>query len=124
MHFRNWKTPFNGNLHGWKDDTPLYILYNETLIAGAYLCEKNEFNEGERWGQLHYAFIDPFFKGKGIYSVLFKYAIERAKTWGLQGLILNSDRYMLPDVYIRWGAIPWKKLRKKEHFTINKIYFF
>jgi len=112
LYFKNWEAPYLGKLFGWREDSPLYVLYNNNLIAGVYLCEKNEFNEGNRWGQLHYAFIDPSFKGRGIYSVLFKDAVDLAKSWKLNGLILNSDRYILPDVYIKWGAIPWKKIPK------------
>lgn len=113
MYFKNWKAPYNGALAGWRIDSPCYILKKEELVAGIYLCDKNEFNEGNgKWGQLHYVFVDPNYRGKGIHSILFREAIDIARKWDLQGLILNSDRYNLPEVYIRWGAVPWKKIEK------------
>lgn len=111
--FENWSGPYEGTLKGWRKDSPTYVLHNNRLVAGVYLCSENEFNEGESWGQVHYAFIHPSHKGKGVYSVLFREVVEKAKTWNLKGLILNSDRYLLPDVYLRWGATPWKKIKKK-----------
>ena len=41
-----------------------------------------------------------------------KAIVEKAKEWGLGGLVLNSDRHLLPEVYLRWGAEPWKRLPK------------
>lgn len=110
--FENWTGPYNGKLKGWQNDSPTYVLHKGRLVAGVYLCSENEFDEGERWGQLHYAFMDPTYKGKGIYSVLFQRAVDKARSWNLEGLILNSDRYLLPDVYVRWGAVPWKTISK------------
>jgi len=112
-YFENWSGPYKGTLKGWHRDSPMYVLHGDRLVAGVYLCSQNEFDEGERWGQLHYAFIHPAHKGKGIYSVLFREAVGKAKSWNLQGLILNSDRHLLPDVYLRWGAVHWKKFPKK-----------
>jgi GNAT superfamily N-acetyltransferase len=112
-YFQNWAGPYEGSLEGWREDSPTYVLYGDALVAGVYLCAENEFNEGEDWGQVHYAFIDPEHGGRGVYSVLFQAVVEKARTWGLRGLILNSDRHLLPEVYIRWGAIPWKTIGKK-----------
>jgi GNAT superfamily N-acetyltransferase len=112
QNFENWTSPYYGKMKGWQNDSAIYVLHNGRLVAGVYLCSENEFDHGERWGQLHYAFMDPAYKGKGIYSVLFQRAVEKAKSWNLEGLILNSDRYLLPDVYIRWGAVPWKTIPK------------
>jgi len=112
-YFENWSGPYEGTLKGWRKDSPIYVLHDNTLVAGVYLCSENEFDEGESWGQVHYAFIHPSHKGQGVYSVLFKEVVEKAKTWNLEGLILNSDRHLLPDVYLRWGATPWKRIEKK-----------
>ncbi|MFQ5906494.1 MAG: GNAT family N-acetyltransferase [bacterium] len=112
-YFENWNGPYEGTLRGWRRDSPIYVLHNGRLVAGVYLCSENEFDEGERWGQLHYAFMDPSYKGKGIYSVLFREAVRKARAWNLEGLILNSDRHLLPDVYLRWGAVAWKNIPKK-----------
>ena len=104
-NFSLWQRPFYRQVNGWRTDTPIYVLHNNgRLVGGVYLCDKNEFDDNPYWGQLHYAFIDPQYKGQGIYSVIFRNAIERARTWGLQGLYLNSDRNMLPEVYERWGG--------------------
>ncbi|MFX0206078.1 MAG: hypothetical protein ACFFDT_08820, partial [Candidatus Hodarchaeota archaeon] len=39
-------------------------------------------------------------------------AVNQAKSWNLEGVIISTDRYLLPEVYIRWGAIPWKEIIK------------
>lgn len=112
LYFRHWQAPYHGNLKGWRNDTPVYILYQGTLVSGMYLCDQNEFDEGINWGQLHYFFTEPAFKKKGLHSILVKQAMDRAKSWNLQGVIINTDRHLLPEVYIRWGAIPWKEIKK------------
>ena len=112
LYFHNWKVPYSGNLKGWRNDSPIYILCRGKLVSGLYLCDRNEFNEGTNWGQLHYFFTDPAFKKKGLHSILVREAINRAKSWKIQGLIINTDRYMLPEVYMRWGAIFWKEIKK------------
>jgi len=111
-YFRNWKAPYRGRLKGWRPDSPLLVLRDGRLIAGVYLVTANEFDADPRWGQVHYAFMDPSCKGQGIYSALFRAVVQRAREWGLTGLYLNSDRHMLPEVYLRWGAQPWKTLPK------------
>jgi GNAT superfamily N-acetyltransferase len=113
LYFRNWRAPYYRRLKGWKDDSPIFVLKGDRLVGGVYLCDKNEFDDDPKWGQLHYAFMDPEYKGLGIYSVIFRTAVKRAQSWGLEGLYLNSDRYVLPEVYERWGAVHWKKIRKK-----------
>lgn len=110
-YFVVWAKPFGAKLNGFRNDSPILVTYKDELIAGVYLCDKNELGRAH-WGQLHYAFIEPSHGGKGIYSVMFKEAIERASRWNLEGLVLNSDRFMLPEIYIRWGAIPFKTVRK------------
>lgn len=111
-NFEHWSGPYEGRLKGWRDDSPIYVLHRGRLVAGVYLCSENEFNEGEKWGQLHYAFMHRAYRGKGIYSVLFQKAVEKARGWNLEGLILNSDRHLLPEVYLRWGAQPWRTVPK------------
>lgn len=112
LYFRNWKIPYYNQLKGWRKESPLYIMYNGKLVSGLYVCSQNEFNE-EGWGQLHYFFTDPKYKGKKLHSILVKEAIKKSKLWGLQGLIINTDRNLLPEVYIKWGASEWKKNEKK-----------
>lgn len=111
--FEHWSGPYEGSLKGWREDSPIYVLHKGKLVAGVYLCDENEFDEGEKWGQLHYAFMHSGYRGKGVYSVLFQKAVEKAVEWNLEGLILNSDRHMLHEVYLRWGAIHWKTILKK-----------
>lgn len=111
-YFRNWVAPYYSNLKGWRDESPIYVLCQGKLVSGLYLCDQNEFDEGRSWGQLHYFFTDPAFKGRGLHSILFREAVDRAKSWNLQGVIINTDRYLLPEVYVKWGAIPWKAVKK------------
>ena len=113
-YFRNWKAPHRGRLRGWRSASPLLVLRAGRLVAGVYLCAANEFDADPRWGQLHYAFMDPACKGQGLYSVLFRAAVERATSWGLTGLYLNSDRHQLPQVYERWGAVHWRTIPKRK----------
>jgi GNAT superfamily N-acetyltransferase len=115
-NFEHWSGPYEGKLKGWRNDSPLYVLYGDKLVAGLYLCSENEFEEGERWGQIHYAYMEYVHRGKGIYSVLFASAVEKARRWNLEGLILNSDRHLLPEVYLKWGAQPWKRLTKVQSY--------
>lgn len=112
-YFRNWATPYYSKLKGWREDSPIYVLYQGKLVSGLYLCDQNEFEE-ENYGQLHYFFTDPEFRERGLHSILVREAMHRAQLWGLQGVIINTDRYLLPEVYIRWGATPWKKIMKKK----------
>ena len=112
LNFDNWAQAYYGNLKGWRHDSPIYALRRGRVVSGLYLCDKNEFNDDPSWGQLHYFFTDPAFKRRGLHSMLFGEAIERAKSWHLEGVIISTDRYLLPEVYIRWGAIPWKEIRK------------
>lgn len=121
LYFKNWFMPYNCKLKGWRDNSPLYILHNGILISGIYLCDKNEFNEGQNWGQLHYFYTDPTYKKKGLHRKLIEHAIVRAKSWNLQGLIINTDRYLLPEVYMRWGAVPWKEVKKSRSFKSSSI---
>ncbi len=111
-YFRHWKGPHRGRLKGWRADSPILVTKDGNLVAGVYLCVANEFDGDPAWGQLHYAFMEPACKGQGIYSVMFREAVERARRWGLRGLYLNSDRHQLPEVYERWGAVPWKRIAK------------
>jgi SAM-dependent methyltransferase len=112
LYFRHFKRPYLGNLPGWRDDSSIYLFWNGQLACGVYLCDKNEFDTDKNWGQLHYAFVDTRFKGRGFYGLVFKEAVRRAQSWGLKGLYLNSDRHILPKVYERWGAELWKKIPK------------
>lgn len=111
-YFRNWKAPYRGRLKGWRPDSPLLVLRDGRLIAGVYLVAENEFDADPKWGQLHYAFMDPSCKGQGIYSALFREAVQRARAWGMTGLYLSSNRHLLPEVYMRWGAEPWRTVPK------------
>ena len=113
-YFRNWKAPLRGRLRGWRQDSPIYVLREGRLVGGVYLVATSEFNDDGKWGQLHYAFMDPSCKGLGIYRTLFGTAVERARAWGLEGLYLNSDRHLLPEVYERWGAVHWKTISKAD----------
>lgn len=113
MYFRNWKAPYNSNLKGWRKESPIYILYRGELVSGLYICSQNEFDE-DGWGQLHYFITDPAFKGKGLHSVLIREAMKKGELWGLQGFIINTDRNGLPEVYLKWGATPWKEINKLE----------
>lgn len=119
--FEDWYVPFNGKLSGWRKDSPVYALLGESLAGGLYLCDGNEFDHDERWGQLHYFFVRPEDRGKGIHSYLVKEAVDRAKDWGLEGVYINSDRGGLPEVYLRWGAKDWKKIRKHSMLPHNKF---
>lgn len=110
-YFVVWKKPFGKKLNGFRKDSPVLVAYGDKLVAGVYLCDRNELGRAH-WGQLHYAFINPSHKGKGLYSIIFREAIERARRWNIEGLVLNSDRFMLPEVYMRWGAIQLKTVKK------------
>jgi hypothetical protein len=110
-YFRNWKAPYYNQLSGWEKESPLYIVYNEKLVSGLYVCSENEFNE-KGWGQLHYFFTHPEFKGKKLHSILVREAIKKAELWELEGVIINTDRHQLPDIYLKWGATYWKEIEK------------
>lgn len=112
-YFRRWKGPYHGRLKGWREDSPIHVLQDGRLVGGVYLCAANEFDSDPDWGQLHYAFMEPSCKGKGVYSRIFRESVERARSWGLEGLYLNSDRHLLPAVYERWGAVYWKTIPKQ-----------
>ncbi|MBI5303624.1 MAG: hypothetical protein HY868_15925 [Chloroflexi bacterium] len=119
--FDDWAIPYCGKLRGWRVDSPVFVVQGNRLVGGVYLCVGNEFDEDSQQGQLHYAFMDPAFRGQGIYSVIFGGAVKCARVWGLRTLYLNSDRYMLPEVYLRWGAKPYKVISKTSRWSQNRI---
>ncbi len=82
-------------------------------MGGVFVCDRNEFDDDPRWGQVHYAFLRHDHRGRGLYSALFRRAVELAASWGLEGLVINSDREILPEVYLRWGAVFWKTIPRK-----------
>lgn len=110
--FRNWQDPYLRRLRGWREDSAIYLLSETTLVGGVYVCARNEFDDDDRWGQVHYAFLDPSHRGRGLYSAMFEETVRRARRWGLVGVVLNSDRTSLPEIYIRWGAAPWRTIPK------------
>jgi len=112
LYFRNWKAPYYGRLPGWREDSPVYMLWNGRLVGGLYVCDQNEFDSSKSWGQLHYFFIDPRFRGKGLHTLLFSEGVRRARSWGLEGVYINTDRYGLPEVYERWSAVFWRRIPK------------
>ena len=115
-----WKLPYLGKIKGWKEDSPVYILYKDELAGAVYVCDQNQFDE-DNWGQLHYAFMEPSFKKKGLYSIMFREAVFKTRQWGLEGMILNipitpkKGENLTPklviDAYLRWGAVPWKNVK-------------
>lgn len=110
--FDDWRVPYSRKLRGWRPDSPHFILYKDSLAGGLYLCAGNEFSDAERWGQLHYFFVAPKFRGRGLHSLLVADAMCHAKKWGLEGVYINTDRYGLPEVYERWGAKSLKVIPK------------
>lgn len=112
FYFDGWERPYEGLLPGWQPDSGTFLLQGRSLVAGGYTCRSNEFDTDPKWGQIHYAFIHPESRGKGLYRNLFCELVNRAKSWGLDGVYLNSDRHLLPEVYLRWGAEPWKRIPK------------
>lgn len=110
--FEDWELPYCRRLPGFRADSPVWVVQGTTLVGGVFLHDRNEFDADPQRGQLHYAFMDARYKGLGLYSVMFREVVTRAQRWGLQALYLNSDRYLLPDVYLRWGARPLKVIEK------------
>jgi hypothetical protein len=119
--FDDWQIPFSRQLRGLRPDSPLFVVRGDRLIGGVYLCDRNEFDDDPAHGQLHYPFMDRQSRGLGIYSVINREAVNRARTWGLDRLYFNTDRYLLPEVYLRWGARPWKAMPKHSHFPQGPI---
>jgi SAM-dependent methyltransferase len=108
----SWTNVFEARLPGWSPQTPVYVFKGEELVGGLYLCAVHEFEEGSDWGQLHYFFVADAEKGKGLHSVLVAESIRRARSMGLLGIYINTDRHGLPEVYQRWGAQLWKTIPK------------
>lgn len=111
--FDDWHIPYGRKLRGWRQDSAIFMVHGDRLAGGVYLCDKNEFDDERDRGQVHYAFMDPRFQGMGIYSLIFREGVVRARAWGLAALYLNSDRYLLPEVYMRWGAKSWEVIPKR-----------
>jgi len=109
--FKLWRRPYHGNLPGWREQSPLYVLWDGRLAGGLYVCADNEFGE-PGWGQLHYFFVDPQYRGHGLHALLFHRAIALAGEWGLAGVYVVTDRHGLPEVYQRWGAAWCKRVPK------------
>lgn len=112
-NFRHWKLPYQGRLPGWRSDSPILAVSGRELIGGLYACDKDEFDDPGKWGQLHYFFVDPAHRGRGIHSCLIQEAVRRAASWGLDGVYINTDRVHLPDVYVRWGGEVIRRIPKR-----------
>jgi SAM-dependent methyltransferase/ribosomal protein S18 acetylase RimI-like enzyme len=112
QNFPSWQTPYQGQLAGFRPDSPIYICSGEQLVGGLYVCADHEFERNRHWGQLHYFFVDPAYRGKGLHTILVEEAMEQARCWNLDGVYVNTDRYGLPEVYQRWGAELWKEIPK------------
>lgn len=119
--FDDWEFPYCRRMAGICDDSAVWVTSGKELVGGAWVCNRNEFDDHPERGQIHYAFMNRKFQGMGIYSVIFAEAVRRAKAWGLQELYLNSDRYMLPEVYLRWGARPLRVVAKRTRFGHNRV---
>ncbi len=121
QHFDDWNVPYHRQLKGWRPESPIFVVQKENLVGGVYLCDRNEFDDDPVSGQLHYAFMAPEMRGQGIYSAIFSAAVHRARDWGLERLYLNSDRHLLPEVYLRWGAQPWRIIEKSSHWMNTRL---
>jgi len=115
-NFITWAKPYFGDLKGWEENSSIYMVYQNKLVGGVYLCSASEYAD-EEWGELQYAYVDPEHKGRGIYSILFNEAVKRARQWGLTGFILKTDRDMPIQLYIRWGA---EMVERESKFSSNK----
>jgi hypothetical protein len=114
--FRRWLVPYLGLLPGWRRDSPIYAVEASRLVGALYLCDENEFGL-PGFGQIHYGVTTPGLRGGGRYRAAFSEAVARARAWGLAGLVLNSDRHLLPEVYVRWGAKPYSVVPKGARFA-------
>jgi GNAT superfamily N-acetyltransferase len=122
--FEDWNIPYCGKLCGWRADSPVFVMRADQLVGGVYLCDENEFDSEPARGQLHYFFIHPSFRVQGIHSANVREAVDRARAWGLNQVYVNTDRYLLAEVYIRWGAKRLKRIEKSSrlpHNTFGKL---
>ncbi len=115
--FDDWQIPFERRLKGWRLDSPVFVVEGPVLVGGAYLCDRNEFDDNPARGQLHYLFTAPSARRRGIYSAVFAEAVRRARAWGLEALYVNTDRYLLPEVHLRWGARLWRTIEKESRWS-------
>lgn len=119
--FEDWEIPFCGRLKGWREDSPIFVLRGNDLIGGVYLCDRNEFDDDTKRGQVHYMFVRSRWSGRGIYSAMFGEAVRNASSWGLKEIVVNTDRYLLPEVHMRWGAKPRMEIGKATRLPRNKL---
>ncbi|MCL4486523.1 MAG: GNAT family N-acetyltransferase [Chloroflexi bacterium] len=119
--FEDWDIPYSGRLPGWQADSPVFVVNGSQLIAGVYLCNRNEFDDDPLRGQLHYFFVRPEYRAGGIHSANVREAVRQARVWGLRALYVNTDRRLLPEVYIRWGAEPLRQIAKPSRIPHNAL---
>jgi GNAT superfamily N-acetyltransferase len=117
--FEDWNIPFCRKLRGWRPDSPVFVMKGDHLVGGVYVCDKNEFDADPFRGQLHYFFVHPAYRACGIHSANVRQAIRRARAWGLREVYVNTDRYLVPEVYIRWGAKPLRQIQKSSRLPYN-----
>ena len=119
--FDDWQIPYNGKLRGLRDDSAVFVMYGDELAGGVYVCDQNEFDDDPMHGQLHYVFTNPKYRGYGIYSMMVHESIQRMWNWGLREMFFNTDRYLLPNLHLRWGFKIWKEIPKPSRLPQNGV---
>lgn len=107
LHFPNWQRPATKTLPGWREDSAVYLLWDGSLVGGMYICAGNEVSgQPAGWGQLHYFFADPSFKGIHSYMHLIDEAVRRARAWELEGVYIKTDRPKVARLFQYLNAVP------------------
>ena len=45
LYFHNWRAPYERRLYGYRDNSPIRVTRDHRLVAGIYLCDRNEFDD-------------------------------------------------------------------------------
>jgi hypothetical protein len=102
--FEHWEIPFRRRFPGARADSLIAIASDAEVVGITYLGDRNELGL-DGFGQAHYSVLRPDFRGRGISGPRYGRLLQRASSWGLDGIVIAVERAGLPALYERWGAL-------------------
>ena len=120
--FEHWELPYFRRFPGAREDSLIGVAEGESIVGLTYVGADNEIGL-PGYGQLQYSVIRPEYRGRGLFGPMVTQRIQRAITWGVDGVVAAPRREGLPEFYERWGALPVGILEPARGFrrVLNRV---